>query len=237
MFPLDRQVLSQAIASILDEYPIPSDNDETDEKLLGTDEERQRRKLAKIRDEDWDLFLRIMKDGSIVIRGVAVRSCLYHLSLVLNGLQNIDRRPPTLLKQFTLLHTPPSTVNLSSLPTQLLLSSFLPDRDEKGYSSRMTLTTCPPLAAHDIDPLALFDAQKRGSVRVTTNDHESYRSRTSEGEIIEKFVRTPDGRGVAVLRASGGEAWAVTGHHESIRLRRVGRWHSKGAMAILDGGM
>jgi rabconnectin-3a len=101
----------------------------------------------------------------------------------------------------------------------------------------MTLTTCPPLAAHDFEPFALFNAQKQGLVRVAINDHESHRNRTAEEEPIEKFFRTPDGRGVAVVRASGGEAWAVAGHQETVRLQRVGRWHSKGAVAILDGGM
>lgn len=101
----------------------------------------------------------------------------------------------------------------------------------------MTLTTCPPLAAHDIEPLALFGGQTQGLVSVAINDHESHRNRGTEDEPIEKFFRTPDGKGVAVVRASGGEAWTVAGHKESIRLRRVGRWHSKGAVAILDGGM
>ena len=100
----------------------------------------------------------------------------------------------------------------------------------------MTLTTCPPLAAHDLEPLALFDAQPQGLVRIAINDHENYKNRTSGEEPIEKFLRTPDGRGVAVVRPSGGEAWAVAGHRETTRLQRVGRWHSKGAVAILDGG-
>jgi rabconnectin-3a len=101
----------------------------------------------------------------------------------------------------------------------------------------MTLTTCPPLAAHDLEPLALFDAQAQGLARVAINDHESHRNRGSEEELIDKFFRTPDGRGVAVVRASGGEAWTLAGHNESTRLRRIGRWHSKGEVAILDGGM
>ena len=66
IFPLDRQVLSQTLTSILDNPPILSNNDPSDEN-------NRRQKLEEIRDEDWDLFLRIMEDGSIVIRGVAVR--------------------------------------------------------------------------------------------------------------------------------------------------------------------
>ena len=66
IFPLDRQVLSQTLTSILDNPPILSNNDPSDEN-------NRRQKLEEIRDQDWDLFLRIMEDGSIVIRGVAVR--------------------------------------------------------------------------------------------------------------------------------------------------------------------
>lgn len=100
----------------------------------------------------------------------------------------------------------------------------------------MTLTTCPPLAAHDLELLALFNAQQQGLVRIAINDHESLKNCGNEEGLIEKFFRTPDGRGVAVVRSSGGEAWAVAGHQETARLQRVGRWHSKGAVAILDGG-
>jgi rabconnectin-3a len=74
VFPLDRQVLSQALASILDDFPLSPDNDKPEETTLDVDEKDQRRKLEEIRNEDWDLFLRIMTDGSVVIRGVAVRS-------------------------------------------------------------------------------------------------------------------------------------------------------------------
>ena len=73
MFPLDRQVLSQTLASILDDCSPSSDNDQLEEKALVMDDRDQRRRLEEIRNEDWDLFFRIMKDGSIVIRCVAVR--------------------------------------------------------------------------------------------------------------------------------------------------------------------
>jgi hypothetical protein len=39
--------------------------------------ESQRRRLTELHEEGWDLFCRILDDGSIVIRAVAVRSsCL-----------------------------------------------------------------------------------------------------------------------------------------------------------------
>ncbi|KAF8578745.1 hypothetical protein K439DRAFT_1361373 [Ramaria rubella] len=219
VFPLDRQVLSQTFVSILD-GPDVSPNEPEEKSVLRNDVD-QRRKLKEVRDEDWDLFLRILKDGSIVIRGVA----------------HIDRRPPTLLKQFTLLHTPPATVTASHLPTQLLLSSGSPGKNEKSSLSSgvITLTTYPPLTAHDFEPLAFFDAQRQGLVRTAADDHEDYSSANNE-ELIERFVRTPDGSGVAVIRTSGGEAWTVTGQRDAIRLRRLGRWHGTGVVAILDSG-
>ena len=37
-------------------------------------DESQRRRLTELYEEGWDLFCRILDDGSIVIRAVAVRS-------------------------------------------------------------------------------------------------------------------------------------------------------------------
>lgn len=39
----------------------------------GKTNESQRRRLAELYEEGWDLFCRILDDGSIVIRAVAVR--------------------------------------------------------------------------------------------------------------------------------------------------------------------
>ena len=74
VFPLDRQVLSQSFDSILDGGLTPPPNHGgRDEQEKSMDNEARRRKLEEIRDEDWDIFLKILRDGSLVIRGVAVR--------------------------------------------------------------------------------------------------------------------------------------------------------------------
>ena len=40
----------------------------------GKTDESQRRRLTELYEEGWDLFCRILDDGSIVIRAVAVRA-------------------------------------------------------------------------------------------------------------------------------------------------------------------
>lgn len=76
IFPLDRQVLSEALAGILDASTVPEKLDEKNNTLNNTAD--LQRRLEEIKTEDWDLFLRILQDGSLVVRGVAVRyiSCV-----------------------------------------------------------------------------------------------------------------------------------------------------------------
>lgn len=50
-----------------------------------------------------------------------------------------------------------------------------------------------------------------------------------------RFVRTPEGRGVGVVRKEGGESWVVGGRSE--RLERAARWPAADLVVVLDGGM
>lgn len=120
----------------------------------------------------------------------------------------------------------------------MILSPNSPTHENNGRLAKgsLTLTTCPPLTAHDFDLLTFFDARSDGLEKVATTDHEGYGVDYNEEELIERFVRTPHGNGVAVVRASGGEAWALEGQRENTRLRRVGRWKGKGLTAIIDSG-
>lgn len=51
---------------------------------------------------------------------------------------------------------------------------------------------------------------------------------------ILRFIRTPAGRGVAVVRVDGGETWMETegGHN----LARLNSWPSADQVVVLDGG-
>lgn len=57
---LDREVMSSAFRATQKLLPKPQD-------------ESRKRRIQEILDEGWDLFLRILSDGSLVIQVVAVR--------------------------------------------------------------------------------------------------------------------------------------------------------------------
>ncbi|KDR85351.1 hypothetical protein GALMADRAFT_132054 [Galerina marginata CBS 339.88] len=169
VFWLDRNTVERVINNIL--------NDSTQ-----VDEARNRR-IKEIKDDGWDLFLRILADGSIVITAVA----------------NIDRRPPTLLQHFTLQQSQPSI--FSNPPSYLYV---LPSPDPM----LLTLITSPPLMSMDLSPLAFFDARSHG---LRLNSLCLERIPEEESEII-RFIRTPEGKGVGALRVRGGETWQVHEH-------------------------
>lgn len=55
-----------------------------------------------------------------------------------------------------------------------------------------------------------------------------------ESDIV-RLVRTPDGRGLGVMRADGGgEAWRAVDHGS--RLVRSDRWKSADHVVVLEGG-
>ena len=109
--------------------------------------------------------------------------------------QNIDRRPPTLLRQFNLLHSifdPP----LDSSPTALLLVPL---------ASQLILVTSPPVSTHSLLPLLFFDA-KRDGLRRTCTIPESGKY----GHLpISRISRSPEGHAVAVMRDGAAEVWRV----------------------------
>ncbi|KAH6916877.1 WD repeat-containing protein [Coprinopsis sp. MPI-PUGE-AT-0042] len=180
IFWLDRLVVGKVIDHIL-KYELQQDDG-------------RKRRIREIHDEGWDLFLRVLADGSIVVTALA----------------NIDRRPPTLLRQFTLQQSQPCL--FSTPPTYLYL---LPNSDP----SMLTLVTSTPLMTFHMSPLAFFDAQSHGLQFLS-----SFPQRTPEEEsAIVRLVRTPEGQGVGVIRTSGtGEAYTLT--KRSTELNQTGRW-------------
>ncbi|KAI9445323.1 RAVE protein 1 C terminal-domain-containing protein [Lactarius indigo] len=163
------------------------------------------RRVQDIRDAGWDMFMQALPDGSLSIRAVA----------------NLDRRPPTLLKQFALLQNvpfsflrAPSYLHVVPGPTKHTLA----------------LVSTAPLSVHMLEPLNFFDSRSDGLTLLgRVHDY------TTDGEPrIKQFVRTPDGTGLAVVRETGGDAWIVRDHGTS--LQRAGRWTTADNVVVLNGG-
>ncbi|KAF8140396.1 RAVE protein 1 C terminal-domain-containing protein [Boletus edulis] len=187
---LDKEVIGTAVKAVLKVSEVKSTN------------------ISRLRDfeeEDWDLFLRVLADGSLLLSAVA----------------NIDRRPPTLLRQFTISHSLPGA--LFPPPLQLHL---LPC----GESASLTLVTSPPLRTYSISAVTLLHG-RADSLQLVAAGPE--RMPLEDSKIL-RFVRTPAGRGVAVVRADGGETWMETdgGHN----LARLDSWPSADQVVVVDGG-
>lgn len=140
---------------------------------------------------------------------------------LLTRFQNIDRRPPTLLRQFTISHSLPGT--LFPPPSHL---HVLPCAE----GAILTLVTSPPLRTYNISVITLLNG-RADSLQLVAAGPE--RMPLEDSKIL-RFVRTPAGRGVAVVRADGGEAWMETdgGHN----LARLSSWPSADQVVVLDGG-
>lgn len=68
VFWIDRKILEEPVIRLL-------------KQAAGTDDARTRR-IKEIKDENWDLFIRILADGSVVVTAVAV-SLIYISGLIL----------------------------------------------------------------------------------------------------------------------------------------------------------
>ncbi|KAK7064348.1 WD repeat protein [Favolaschia claudopus] len=191
VFWLDREIVSDCITTTL--------------QREADSEHARSKRLQEIKDEGWDLFLRVLHDGSAVVTAVA----------------NIDRRPPTLLRQFTLQQTLPGT--FIEPPRYLHL---LPKPDH----GLLTLVTSSPLRTFDFSPLLFLDAHSDG-LRLCAQAVEAV---PEEDSHIVRFVRTPEGFGVGVIRANGGEAWRLASNGSS--LIRSGKWTTADHVVVLDGG-
>ncbi|EJF67065.1 hypothetical protein DICSQDRAFT_151429 [Dichomitus squalens LYAD-421 SS1] len=189
---LDREVMGAALKSVLSD-PVTAEED------------ARRRRIREIAEEGWDIFLRVLGDGSMVVQGVA----------------NIDRRPPTLLNQFTLLQTAPGI--LPGPPGHL----YVVPNPAKGI---LTLVTSPPLASYELSVLLFFDARAEGLRKVASGAEHSH----ADGSVTEdpraeivRYVRTPNGEGVGLICADGcGEVWAYD-WAKTRSLVKTGKWSAE----------
>lgn len=60
IFRLDREVMNAALKSVL-------------AQSQSAEEDGRRRRIREITDEGWDVFLRVLGDGSLVVQAIAVR--------------------------------------------------------------------------------------------------------------------------------------------------------------------
>lgn len=83
---------------------------------------------------------------------------------------------------------------------------------------------------HVLEPLNFFDSYSGGlTLRGRLHDYLS-----DEDSYIKRFVRTPDGMGLAVVRETGGETWMV--RDLGTVLQRADRWTEADCVVVLDGG-
>lgn len=90
--------------------------------------------------------------------------------------------------------------------------------------------TSPPLATYELDPLSFFDDNPKGLVPLAQGPD---RAPEEEARIL-RFIRTPEGRGVGVVRTDGGEVWQTPANGSNLLKR--GRWPAADLVVVLQNG-
>jgi hypothetical protein len=135
-------------------------------------------------------------------------------------MQNIDRRPPTLLHQFATLHSPPQT---------LLNDNRIFSFHYEPSSSNAFILTAPRLQSYFVSSLSFFDAQADGVHGVSSGQ-------IGRGSLkpIKYFVRTASGLAFGVCyEHGGGEVWR---RHPNKGVVRMGRWQSGNVSVVFNEG-
>lgn len=169
-------------------------------------------------------------------------------------MKNIDKRPPTLLQQFTLQYAPQDTLPSNPAPKFIYI---LPNPDPQ----KLTLVTSPPLRTYDLSPVGFFNPSGPTSPKTTDSHIGSYTSIRSiervtdvasglepvtkaisrvkhEEREVTRFVRTSEGHGVGVIRAGGfGDVWRIAERGEERGcLVHVGNFEDTDFVVVLDQG-
>lgn len=106
-----------------------------------------------------------------------------------------------MLKQFTLLQSAPLLPPTFTARSRL----FLTRKPATSSSGLLALLTTHPLATYDLDLPTLFLGFAEG-LRITSTSEEAPLGLRAA---ITRLGRTPDGRGLAVMRSDGSETWSV----------------------------
>lgn len=102
----------------------------------------------------------------------------------------------------------------------------LPDPSQ----STITLISTSPLCSYELNPENFFDAQATG-LRSTGIIPDKF---PADEAHIAGFARTPEGKGVAVVRqGGGGETWSLAA---GPNLSRSASWSAADQVVVLDQG-
>jgi hypothetical protein len=125
------------------------------------------------------------------------------------------------LKSFTLLRSAPGL--LLPQPSQLYV---LPTLEKNVH----TLVISPPLSTFDLSLLRFLDNPAEGlKVCVRT-----FPQLPGEESPIVRFIRTPEGDSVGVIREQGGEILTV--HQRGFELHKAGSWSEADIVVVLESG-
>lgn len=132
-----------------------------------------------------------------------------------------------MLKQFTLVQSVPVLP-----PTFTAQSQFSLTRTPNTLTDgSLTLVTTHPMMSYELDLPALFlgfsnGLQKRKMAQETPSGLKTQ---------ITRLGRTPDGRGLAVMRTNGSETWTVLGK-QTTRLTPSGHRSDEADLVVFDNG-
>ncbi|KAF8320625.1 RAVE protein 1 C terminal-domain-containing protein [Cantharellus anzutake] len=191
IFPLDRDVLCRVLP------PMGA------EPMVAEEEKGGLRKLKELAEDDWELFGFVSLDGTLTVK----------------ALINLDKRPPTLLQNFTMLKIRDRALD----PSQQLFLAPSPD------PSRALLLSSFPLRSYELLPLPFVDGEKGSMRRIACGRKATAKSTRP----VVGFVRTPDGSAIASRRGGGGEIYL---RDRKGRLAPTGAWDDEGTIALFDGG-
>lgn len=97
-------------------------------------------------------------------------------------------------------------------------------------ASSITLVTSAPLRTYTLDPPLFFDGQDGGLTSVARGP-DTHKCSSSN---ILTFVRSPEGRGLAVIREAAVETWHIrAGSHD---MRYIKCWPTADRVVVLDFG-
>jgi hypothetical protein len=121
IFWLDRKVVDDALGKILEDMDGKGEGGKCSEE-----EETRRRRAKEVIDEGWDLFLRVMSDGSVLITAVAVSSFTFPIYIVHSNQGEVleHRRQTTALPQT--IHPPTNAALRPPLLTLTIPTTKIP---------------------------------------------------------------------------------------------------------------
>lgn len=120
---------------------------------------------------------------------------------------------------------------LPSYPTYLHILK-MPD------AHSLIVITSSPLKSYEMDPLLFFDGQKDGMRLLARSAESDAALDAPSASSIRTFLRTPEGRGLAVVREDSIEAWHfhTDPAKSALQLKKLGHWGSADLVAVFDEG-